>query len=71
MQSTHVLNIVANHIFKTRLHLTPYYDLNNKVKLRLSLTTFINNYVKLAIMFINVTCPIELKIYLSWNNTLL
>jgi len=39
--------------------------------LRLSMTTLINNYVKLVIMFINVTLTIELKIYFSWNNTLL
>ena len=28
-----------------------------------------NNYVKLVITFINVTCTIELKIYVSCNNT--
>ena len=37
--------------------------------MRLHLTALINNYVKLIITFINVTCTIELKIDVSWNNT--
>ena len=37
----------------------------------LNRTTLVNNYVKLVTMFINLTCNIELKIYISWNKTLL
>ena len=31
----------------------------------------VNNEVKLVVTFINLTCIIELKIYVSWNYTLL
>ena len=35
------------------------------------LTMLVNNYAKLVITFINLTCKTELKIYVSWNKTLL
>ena len=46
---------------------------DNYVKpiLQLNLITLMNNYVKLVITFINVTCTIELKINVSWKKTLL
>ena len=33
------------------------------------LTTIVNNNAKLVIMFINLTCNIEIKINVGWNNT--
>ena len=36
----------------------------------LNLTLIVNKYVKLVIKFINLTWILELKIYISWNNTL-
>ena len=35
----------------------------------ISLTTLVFNNTKLVIMLINLTCNIELKINVSWNNT--
>ena len=35
----------------------------------ISLTTLVFNDTKLVITFINITCNIELKIDVSWNNT--
>ncbi len=35
----------------------------------ISITRFVSNNAKLVITFINLTCNIELKIYVSCNNT--
>ena len=57
LNSIDVINIVVTpiYIFHCTLSVNP--------------TMLVNNYVKLVITFINLTCNIELKIYVSCNNT--
>ena len=57
INTPYVINIIVNpiYIFHCTLSVNP--------------TMLVNNYVKLVITFINVTCTIELKIYVSCNNT--
>ena len=59
-------NIVVKPIFinlNTPRYITQYIIWN--------LTTLVNKNIKHVITFINLTCTIEVKIYVSWNKTLL
>ena len=66
-----VINIIENPIFKNLN--TPRYS---TLYIICNLTMLVKNYVKPVlrfslITFINLTWTIKLKIYISWNNTLL
>ena len=66
--STLVINIHNKYHIHEPEH--TYLDIL-RCTLSVNLNALLNNYVKLVITFINLTCITELKINVSWNNTLI